>query len=328
LGALETLQQIAFEFPAVEKVHAEQLRPELIFRHALPFCITEEAYFGIRESSRDVLAALLSGHTLSLTHLDYHLDGSDPDVNAAATARKVDLAASSAYAVLMAYVTGRIAEQCGCGKLFQEVFEPISGFVVSRMYQDSLERYSGALLQNADARLSDYLNSPNSRLLGSGYWGVMVRGSFASRDSSPPSEVIRVVRALRKLRQVVDEIADFEEDVYAGLVTLPVLFALSSSTKRREITRSIQQLWDSRIGRHSRSESNVAHIRSLVEGAGGFDMAAEYADAMWSAEADLCHRTLGPLGNGFLVLLDLKRAKLKELRSSKWCNKRTDAFLV
>jgi hypothetical protein len=312
------------------KAHQEQLRPDLVFRHALPFCITEETFFGFHDQSDRVLAALIAGHTLALTHLDYHLDGSPPDPLATATARQMDPATAVAYTVRMIYAAGKIADGIhGRVALFREVFDPISGFVVLRMHKDWSERYLYASLRHAQEALQDYLTSPTSRLLGSGYWEVMVRGSFASHAKSTPVDLINVVQELRRLRQVVDEIADFDEDLSAGLATAPLLFALASSRLSDRISSSVRELWRSSESSGEVLDTQlVEDIRQLVHDARGFERASSYADSVWRKGVALCNRTLRHQAEGFVTLFDLKRAKLAEISDADWRNARTDSFLV
>jgi len=330
LGALEVLQEIEFEFLELDKAHAEQMRPDLLYRHALPFCITERSFFELSESSRLVLAALLAGHTLALTHLDYHLDGSDPDPDASATARRMPSATATAYSLRMVYAAGRILDRLDrpC-TVFEQALDPISGFVVSRMHQDWYERYSPAQLSDAANQLDAYLTSPQSRIQGSGYWEVMIRGSFASHRSCPTMPVVETARALRRLRQVVDEIADFREDLLAGLVTSPLLFALNNRKNGGDLTAAVLSLWQGmRSSAKSDIEGRLAECWYLTAEAGGLDRAYKYADQLWRDAIAYCQTTLGPRSEGYLSLFDLKRAKLEMLVEARWMNVRTEAVFV
>jgi hypothetical protein len=321
LAAIELLRELRFTFPAIEKAHAEQLRSDLIFRHALPFCVTEDAYFGLSAESDRVLAAVLACHTLALTQLDYHLDGSFPDSRATATAAGLTPATAVAYALRMVYAVPRLLPEPGLvGRLFADAFEPVSGFVIERMHEDWSERYTAVGLELPAERLREYLESQTSRLLGSGYWEVMVRGAFSGHGAVPPDALIEVVRELRRLRQVVDEVADFEEDLRAGLVTLPLLFALIEGDGGA-LREMVLGLWDA----PERAEP-VGEIRAAVTALGGFERCCELADGMWRGAVARCADELGERGAGFAALLDLKRAKLAELAENGWCNSVTQPF--
>lgn len=334
LDALELLHDIEFEFPALTKAHVEQLRPDLLFRQGLPFCVTEESYFTIDDSSAPVLAALFAGHTLALTHLDYHLDGSAPDPAATATAVKLDAATAASYAIRVVFAAGRMLDGVANGAaLFQDVFDPISGFVVARMHEDWRERYARSHLSPAPTRLDEYLNSPSSRLLGSGYWELMIRGSFARHRAEPDPGLIEVAGVLRKLRQVVDEIADFDEDLRAGLVTTPLLFALADShgsAAAATLSDAVRAAWAAvtePVG-DGDAAAEIAECRALVHDANGFERAFAFADDLWCEGVSSSTGKLGHRADGFLLLLDLKRAKMQDLRSAGWRNTSTERFFV
>jgi hypothetical protein len=325
-GAISILQQMQFELPRVGVSHAEQMRPELLFRHSIPFCVTEETFFQARDISSSYLAALLAGHTLALTNLDYHLDGVGPADNASATAKKIDLVSGTTYALRMVYAAGRLLSETGnADRIFRDVFDPISGFVILRMYEDWAERYSEDLLAHPEERLTEYLHSPTSRILASGYWELMVKGSFASHGVAAPPELISVLRSLRKLRQIVDEIADLDEDIRTGLITLPILYALRQDGARGQVGEAIRVLW-----RHQRNEPDapdgdlIAHVRKLVEEAGGFEASHEEADSVWRDACKDCAESLGDRGSDYLVLLDIKRAKLEFLSKNGWRDQVTE----
>jgi hypothetical protein len=309
----------------MQAVHDSQLRPELLFRHALPYWVTEDAYFPRDPSAPEPLTALLAGHTLALTHLDYHLDGSSPDPNAAATAVKLDAGTAVAYAVRMIYGAGAIAGK-DAGRVFADVFNPVSSFVTLRMHEDWLERYSRKYLKGMPTRLNTYLTTDESRLMASGYWEVMVRGAFAAHTGTPASDMMAIVRNLRRLRQLVDEIADFADDLRAGLVTAPTLFAATNGDATK-LEQTIDSFWTTqRPDRSPASSERLDDIVRLVDQDGGFEAAYTYADEMWHASVQLCESLPVPK-DGILALLDLKRAKLEMLRENGWVGQATGHVL-
>lgn len=329
-GALDILNDVGLEFPALDKAHSEQLRPDLLFRHSIPFCVTEEAFFGLADSSRPVLAALLAGHTLALTHLDYHLDGSGPATDAAATARKMPVPTAVSYSVRMVYAVGRIVGDAHLmAALFAEVFDPVSGFVLARMHEDWLERYTSSLSGSSE-QLEEYLQSPLSRLGTSRYWEVMVRGSFVGRSRAPHPGAVRAAQDVGRLRQVVDEIADFHDDLAAGLVTSPLLFALAERRSRERLRTEVRELWAA-VKAGAEPDAARSHARAaaaLVTSAGGFDAAARFADDLWRSGARACAEDLGERGGGYQLLFDLKRAKLRALEESGWSDASTRSFVA
>jgi hypothetical protein len=239
-------------------------------------------------------------------------------------------AIAAVYSARMIYAAGKILSDIGgIDWLFRDVLEPVSGFVVLRMHQDWSERYSEALLEGTSQQLHEYLYSPVSRLLGSGYWEVMVRGSFASHSSAPPGPLLQSIQELRKLRQVVDDIADFEEDLRAGLVTTPLLFALQSPEHRERLSDAVRALWRSReMEAADSTDAIVAEIRALVTSSAGFDKSSRLANTIWENGTALCERHLGRRATGYVALLDLKRAKLEQLAAASWRSETTDRVFI
>jgi hypothetical protein len=230
----------------------------------------------------------------------------------------------------MIYAAGKILGEVNeADRLFREVLDPVSGFVVLRMHEDWRERYSDAFLGGTQEQLHEYLYSSNSRLLASGYWEAMVRGSFASHASSPPTELLRIVRELRRLRQIVDETADFDEDLRAGLVTTPLLIALQSDKEKEYLSTAVRRLWSSRETTEGKvDEALLAEIRSLVVSAGGFDGSSRMGHTIWENGIELCSRELGNRAGPYMALFDLKRAKLAQLASNSWQNQKTDIIFI
>jgi hypothetical protein len=60
--------------------------------------------------------------------------------------------------------------------LFADALDPVSGFVIERMHEDWSERYSPVGLEAPADPLREYLESPTSRLLGSGYREARICG--------------------------------------------------------------------------------------------------------------------------------------------------------
>lgn len=325
--AITILRHLQFELRQIGESHEKQLQPELLFRHSIPFCVTEDAYFEPTETTNISLAGLLAGHTLALTHLDYHLDGSVPNEDHAATARKMDLVSATTYAIRMIYAAGRLLSQTSnADAMFRDAFEPISGFVLLRMYEDWKERYCETFLDEPEKRLQDYIESSTSRLLGSGYWELMPQGCFITHGASAPPELIKTLRMLRKLRQVVDEIADFEDDVRSGLVTVPLMHALQSTAGSTTVRDSVVRLWHGRTDHSDASGDELfTEVRKLVEDSGAFEASHQLAHSLWCKASAYCERTLGVRSTGYLLLLDLKRAKLEMLAKNGWHNEATEA---
>ena len=234
---LDKLRRRKFDFATLGELHAAHLDEKLIVRHALPFCITERTFFGEPPAGADFFANIILLHTLALTRIDDYYDGADDDI-------RVD---NLAYALAATQTAARelFADKTFSRNNYQGIAQllDVTKFTHARMFQDSIERYDERLLQNPRRRRAEYLTSRRSRLFASGYWEVMARASFARRGRAFPRILHRLDDKLRRLRQIVDEFYDVEEDLAAGLVTLPTLYILSESDKADEFRDEIVAFW-------------------------------------------------------------------------------------
>lgn len=301
------------EFAEMERVHQIELRPSLLERHSLPYLLTHQALFGGRPLDCRTLAACLAGHTLALTHLDYHLDGSLPAPGSEATAVPVPPASAVSYAVRMIYKAGSIAAGTGTlDRLFADAFEPVSGFVISRMHADWVSRFDLRLLDaDPHSAMRAYLQEPTSRLRGSGYWELMVRAAFITQSSAGlPHDLLRYSDALRRLRQVVDETADVDEDLRAGLITLPVIVAMLGDDGR--IRETIRCAWRTR-GPDGMLDRLPAHLCPAIRSAATISrlraISADFADEAIAAARSVA----GPASRALETLVLLKAAKLESV---------------
>ncbi len=310
-AAIAVLNEGHYEFDSIRAIHEVQLRRPLIERHSFPYLLTHHALFPGRPVDVRVLAACLAGHTLALTHLDYHLDGAEPAGHRTVTAVKVAAPSAVSYALRMVYRAGYLASQSpACARLHAEVFEPVSGFVIARMHEDWLTRYDvDAVRRTGQKDCEEYLTSSRSRLLASGYWEVMARAAVIANGAALPGAIIRYCEGLRKLRQLADEAEDLAEDLKSGLLTLPTLIRLAAPDSRA-LRDGLADAW-----KDGESTKDLEH---LVEELVALVSTQEIGRRI-SAHADIfgdraCAAAMEstPRPGALEVLLDLKRAKLED----------------
>lgn len=303
---LQILGDIQLEYESLGKVHNLQLRRGLIGRQCLPYFLVHESYFPARPINKQVLAAVVAGHTLALTQLDYHLDGSVPSA-ASQTAVKVAPEQASAYAMRMAYLAGRLAERARCADLFSSVLDPISGFVVARMHEDWHRRYELPPVGEDLARqIEGYVRDDCSRLMASGYWDAMSRAVFVAEECTRPAELDAYIRILRKIRQLADEARDVDEDIRAGMTTLPLLLYLRDHPNTL-VRGEIRALWGAAanpVSGRSAEELGEA-IRVPIVGTALLDIADSILSGLPPANW-LGYRPITPGGPSIALLLQLK----------------------
>ncbi|WP_418060295.1 hypothetical protein [Pimelobacter simplex] len=256
------LRNLRFDFAALRATHQTQLRAELVGRHCLPYLMTHDTYFRGRRPNLPALAAVVAGHTLSLTQLDYHFDGADPDAKRTATAQKIDLHTAVAYAIEMVYHAGALGG-LHAGHLFQEVLRPVSGFVLERMHADWESRHQLPGLDGIAHKARDYHRHHQSRLMASGYWEAMSRTAFVVQGEEFPPELAQFTTVLRKVRQLADEVEDLEEDLESGLLTLPLMLGILDEGE--PLRSTIENYWEQPSDRPRHSASSiVARVRTVA----------------------------------------------------------------
>ena len=248
IEAKRILEDLEFNTIAISNAHNEELIYDLLLRHSIPYIAVQKDLFD-NENNEDsvwVLAACLAAHTLALTHLDYHLDGVNPNLNLGqVTAQKLSPETAISYAIRIIFKSGTLLSKTSVyEQIWSQCIDKVSGFVIERMHQDWKERYSNSILNNnPDEAIKDYLESSTSKILASGYWEVMMKASFLTYrpTSQIPHDLEKVALEMRKFRQMLDELLDIKEDVVAGFITLPVWFLIGEKPYIREL---VQKIWE------------------------------------------------------------------------------------
>jgi hypothetical protein len=284
-----------FSFPEQRSAHLLHLDQQLVVRHALPYCLTEEALFDLDDGDVKFFAAVILLHSLALTRIDDYYDGG----NQSADPLTVDSIAYSLSATHEAAIS--LIRQAPNAKELANMLS-ITNFVHARMYKDHTERYRSEFLDRPNQRLKAYLHSPKSRLLGSGYWEVMARASFAQRGERFPGYLHGIDIKLRKFRQIIDELADVEEDLRGGLVTLPVLHLLANHPQAQQIRHSIADNWQ--------NPSAAIAISQLIQETNTVDWIRLQAMQLYESAISELDDNLGQRAEGYRRLFEFKRAKL------------------
>lgn len=298
----EELRTREFPFKEQQAAHLEYLDKKLIVRHALPYCITEDAFFGLDAQSVKFLASVLLLHSLALTRMDDYYDGGSHTKSV----RELNIhmlaySLSATHESLMSLL-GQSPDARELVKLLN-----VTKFVHARMYKDYTERYKTEFLERPHARLAAYVHSPKSRLLGSGYWEVMARASFVQRGEAFPGYLHLVDIDLRKFRQLIDELADIDEDLRGGLITLPVLHVLSTHKQSSIIKKRVIDYWSSDMTAELPELALYLEESKTKEWIYVQAMSL-YDDAMKRLDSKLSRRN-----KEYKQLFDFKRAKLESL---------------
>jgi 8-oxo-dGTP pyrophosphatase MutT (NUDIX family) len=120
-----------------------------------------------------------------------------------------------------------------------------------KMLVENSRRYAPIPNFIVDA-VRDYL-LPNSRLLSSIFFGVLPVWAHALANKIPSDQMMGAMAAMRKVRQLNDEILDVNDDICYGLLTLPWLYAIEEKPILR---RKIEKLW---------KEKDITNSKTFIE---------------------------------------------------------------
>lgn len=119
----------------------------------------------------------------------------------------------------------------------------VTSEILQSMLDNFSDRYNRQHLVRPDALVNRYIESPQSRHLGSGFYSSSILGIYGFFDAGPPFVLPETLLNMRRLRQRVDELGDLYEDLMTGLVTYPVARALMEDRSGR-LARLISEAWD------------------------------------------------------------------------------------
>jgi hypothetical protein len=319
-SVVSQLQQLAFTYDDLSQIHLKALDCDLLFRHAFPFLATERVFFPSQPHSINVLVGVLLCHTLALNHIDFQLDDNVPWLRKPLDALIDDPNQAICYSLATLYrgVLQLINHPYGSSILSDII--PISLFVLERMHEDYVERYSQDVLGDPSLGLRKYQEIKKSRLMGSGYWEITIRAAFTSHGERLPSFMEEIARKLRILRQLVDEAADAREDICAGLITYPFLILLSNPKYASRALKLIKRLWSySPKIVLADTFHEVQDLHRLLVLSGAFLRLHQEIDKLWKDLNQLIETDI-PRNNAwtFLSLIDLKRAAIDRIRLNNW----------
>lgn len=181
--------------------------------------------------------------TLTLCAANYTLAQAVPSmiVDRALDEGAGSLPVVDAAACMLAFVKGLAGLRSLQGRYAGDIEDRLLG-LVREMYalmlgeQEQRHRMPSPPLSVA---INAYLG-PAGRLNSSVFFGVMPAWAYALADRQPPLAMQEAFSLLRRVRQLNDEIADIDEDLARGLITLPWLYALEEAPALRA---QITELW-------------------------------------------------------------------------------------
>lgn len=150
--------------------------------------------------------------------------------------------ADSAFCVL-AYskaLRGLTAMNLPCGAALVDTYLNLTGYMYDKMLSEHRHRFASIPAQGFLTDVVPNYLLPGDRIMSSVYFGILPVWAQTLANKPASKELIKSTEALRKVRQLNDEIVDVFDDIKEGLLTLPWLYALEEVP---DLRWEIERLW-------------------------------------------------------------------------------------
>lgn len=332
---IDRLRRHSFGFATMERVHADAIDVEVLYRQTIPAAGLGLAAGVQDEVLVDYLEAFALCQTLILNHVDRHLDLSSSITAGHSAVLLADVRTTACYAITVLYEGIRALPHSTSGARALATMSQTTSLIAQSMYDNYATRFSEAALTDPEAVLEDYRHPVRSRHLGSGFYSSSILGLYQFVDQPIPEQLPDLLKDLRRVRQRIDELADLHEDTVTGMVTYPVALLLAGpyGDEARKIIRAawrrcrflvegrrddaLQATWTVREDERLRELS--AELITLADGTGVLELCRDEADELCARVAEQIHRTFdSPAQAVMTTVLDLKRALLDRLSRARW----------
>ncbi|PWR08776.1 hypothetical protein DKT68_14520 [Micromonospora acroterricola] len=231
---LEDIEQRVVGF-LVESGFRSSSATDFVYRHSLPYLACSDA-LNCGPAQGDAVVGCVLSYSFPLMGLDILLDGGAPVLR---RAEELWGTASVAATALLTNLGYALVAPSGVDSV--SLLSSLARRTINAMMRDSQASFDPAQLNTA---VDEYWRSGTSRLFGSAINELMfgVACQDARRSFSPHRRF--VAAGIGRLRQAADELMDVREDVRRGLVTLPVLCALSTTSHAGRVTSMVREIWD------------------------------------------------------------------------------------
>lgn len=339
--SINFLNNLDFTFLSMTVLHKDAIDIELIYRQAFPVAIVHSAFFPKKQEFSKILNVFLMCQTLILNHVDRHLDYSDSYTLKECEKHLGDIKCTMSYALCILYkgiVEATNSRNCN---FFLHEMMSITEIIIQSMFDNYYDRYNPNSLHNFNELLKKYLDTPQSRHLGSGFYASSIHACFGYYNKDIPEKIRELTRLMRILRQRVDEIADIQEDISSGLVTYPIalLFRELNQSHRYELIGNIEKMWCYAVEKIKHKKHNTLLLKDFFK---NDPRLTDYLNLLKSEMvtnniydilqseieniASLCHSLISDISKenscvdftDMHIIIDLKSAFLDRLKNQKW----------
>ncbi|MFE9189940.1 hypothetical protein ACFYL6_10055 [Micromonospora sp. NPDC007208] len=228
---------------------------DFTYRHSLPYLGCSRA-LNHPPQRLDAVVGCLLAYSYPLMGIDIVLDGGAPIHRRGEELWRGDLGSATATAML---TNAGYALVSDCAAGLPALIAGLAIRTLTAMTRDLKNSYD---VTQYEVLADVYWNSSDSRLFGSAVNELMFGAACleTGQEFSPHRRF--VASGIGRLRQAADELMDVREDARRGLVTLPVVCALSaeSSEHRQRVASALTAVWGQQGAEDSEREGVLAGL--------------------------------------------------------------------
>jgi hypothetical protein len=143
-----------------------------------------------------------------------------------------------------------------------EIYSSLISSMYEKMWTEHRNRY--LIPELSDNYIDEYLNG-DSRLLSSVFFSIGIESAYKLSGVEIPADLKRNINNLRKVRQLNDELLDFEDDLLNGLITSPILLGLQNPELKGSLEMLINKLWQNNSKIILKRISNIVHENKYIQ---------------------------------------------------------------
>lgn len=157
----------------------------------------------------------------------------------------------------------------------EKIYLHYAGTMYSMMWREFAARYKvPSRVRRED--LEKYVTG-ESRILSSVFYGIGIEWAHVLGGAHINTQVREACDALRRVRQLNDELIDTQDDFWNGILTYPVLHALASSDHSAEVGELLLHVWRAPSDGVDGMDALSHRFHSLLLEAGSFEATAHRA---------------------------------------------------
>ncbi|MDI3284108.1 hypothetical protein [Polyangium sp. 15x6] len=246
---------------------AKHFDPITIWKQVCPLFVFGQALGGLDTRHRDLARAYTLGYGVPVMAIDRMMDA----LPGAPSTKHTWLFVLASYALGLEQFQ-KVGAPAAAERCFLRHTQEMYHF----FWGEERERYQLPKAVSA-ATLTEYLEG-DSRLLSSIFFPVTIEWAFLLAEGTLPPEFAPALVALRRMRQLNDEVVDADEDIRYGIVTFPYLHGLASP-QGAQLAENVLTTWQ--LDRDEPSSPKMAELvaqrRLLLQEAGSFEAAAQFS---------------------------------------------------